>query len=288
MIYCYYLYVIFEIWFIDWYMKARHDPWNLKTAPHLRTNSSYYPLNPGRACCCWKNFCYVPVCGLQINLTPTRERSTPLEDFEGVGDGGAGAGVFGPLWIALSCALNVVDAAGHPTPAPRKFCNVTITAFIRAISEDLSLPVGKDTWTPVLLTAWPRATLALNAYDRHCELTVWNRWILTNLDKIWPGWWTKARYSDNFTGGIRDSIAVAAASWIYTSPHAKFRDERRIHTIRRGTGSRSKCWNGRARWGSLMWNSRQGDIPPCLNIIELRTERGRSCGTSDARPTKVL
>ena len=33
----------------------------------------------------------------------------------------ADIGVSVPSWMALSCALNVVEAAGQPTPGPRKF-----------------------------------------------------------------------------------------------------------------------------------------------------------------------
>lgn len=55
--------------------------------------------------------------------------------------------------MAWACAVNVVEAAGHPTPGPLKFCKVTTAALRRASLDALELSVGKDTWMVGLLTA---------------------------------------------------------------------------------------------------------------------------------------
>ena len=51
------------------------------------------------------------------------------------GGGGGGDGGAAPERMASACALKVVDAAGHPTPGPRRFCRVTVAAFRRASCE---------------------------------------------------------------------------------------------------------------------------------------------------------
>lgn len=56
----------------------------------------------------------------------------------------------------------VVDAAGHPTPGPWRFCSVTSAALIRANCDALESSTGNETATVGLLTAWPAATLAFN------------------------------------------------------------------------------------------------------------------------------
>ena len=88
----------------------------------------------------------VPV-GFTPGETPnsgTRLGSTPPAGAAGAGGGGgggagAGAGAAGaggggavPSWIAFCTATKVVDAAGQPTPGPRKFWRVTRAALIRA------------------------------------------------------------------------------------------------------------------------------------------------------------
>jgi len=65
--------------------------------------------------------------------------------------------------MAAVWALKVVDAAGHPTPGPRRFCRVTVAALRRASLDALESSSGKLTWMVGLLTAWPAATLAFKA-----------------------------------------------------------------------------------------------------------------------------
>jgi hypothetical protein len=64
------------------------------------------------------------------------------------------------FWIACCWATKVVDAAGQPTPAPLRFCSVTMAAWMRVSAEALVLSVGNDTATEGLLTAFLAKTLA--------------------------------------------------------------------------------------------------------------------------------
>lgn len=69
------------------------------------------------------------------------------------------------LSIACLCALNVVDAAGQPTPGPLKFCKVTAAAFRRASCDAFELSVGNDMVMVGFLTACPAATLAFSDWS---------------------------------------------------------------------------------------------------------------------------
>jgi hypothetical protein len=61
---------------------------------------------------------------------------------------------------AARCAESVVDAAGHPSPGPLRFCSVTIAASTRASCEATELSSGKDTANDGLFTAWPAFAFA--------------------------------------------------------------------------------------------------------------------------------
>ena len=67
-------------------------------------------------------------------------------------------------WTALSWDNSVVDAAGQPLPGPLRFWRETSAALMRAALSAFELPVGKLTATVGLLTAFPAATFAVNAY----------------------------------------------------------------------------------------------------------------------------
>jgi len=60
----------------------------------------------------------------------------------------------------LSCAENVVDAAGQPTPGPLRFWSDEIAVWSLVICEAVELSVGKGAATAGLLTSWPAATFA--------------------------------------------------------------------------------------------------------------------------------
>jgi hypothetical protein len=64
--------------------------------------------------------------------------------------------------IACLCATKVVDAAGHPTPGPLRFCRVTIAVLMRCNWSSPELPVGNVTGMEGLLTTLPARTLALS------------------------------------------------------------------------------------------------------------------------------
>ena len=116
----------------------------------------------------------VPV-GLTPACTPnwgTRAGSTlPLVELEvevvevpAEVEAGAAADVAVPARIACACAPKVVAACGHPTPGPKRFWSVIVAALMRASWEACELSVGKDSWTPVLLMAWPAATFAFKSF----------------------------------------------------------------------------------------------------------------------------
>ena len=69
--------------------------------------------------------------------------------------GGLGAGASVPSLIAFCCKERVVETAGHPFPGPFKFWRVMVAAVILADLSALESPVGKDTETVGLLTAFP-------------------------------------------------------------------------------------------------------------------------------------
>jgi len=88
----------------------------------------------------------------------------------GAAGGGGGGALSGPAWIAACWARNVVAAAGHPTPGPRRFCRVIRAVCIRANWDALEPSVGKDTEIPGLLTARPAFTLALRDCKKSARL----------------------------------------------------------------------------------------------------------------------
>lgn len=67
---------------------------------------------------------------------------------------------------ALSCAENVVDAAGHPTPGPDRFWSEEMAVWIRLIWDAVELSVGKEAPTLGLWMSCPAATFAATC----CEM----------------------------------------------------------------------------------------------------------------------
>ena len=67
--------------------------------------------------------------------------------------------------MAFCCACSVVDTIGQPLPGPARFWRVTAKALKRVSTEAVLLSVGKETFTTLLFTACPAATLAFRAYD---------------------------------------------------------------------------------------------------------------------------
>ena len=89
---------------------------------------------------------------------------TEIADWgEGEGVGAAEGAVPALAWMACACWLKVVEAEGHPSPGPRRFCRVTVAVWSRANWDASELSVGNDTVIAVLFTAWPAATLAFSA-----------------------------------------------------------------------------------------------------------------------------
>jgi len=101
---------------------------------------------------------FTPDC---IPKSGTRAASIPLFGDAGVGTATCrGLVTSVPSWMAFCWARYVVEAAGHPTPGPSRFCKVTNDAWILASLSSFEEPVGKETLIPRLLTAWPALTFA--------------------------------------------------------------------------------------------------------------------------------
>jgi hypothetical protein len=103
----------------------------------------------------------------------------------------------------------------------------------------------------------------------------------THCEEAVPVWRARAGDLDGFTSCVLDgSIAVPSASRVQTRLMTELGDEGGVHT----TGCRSLRCRRRGGGGS----GRRGAFSPFLNSLLLGQERCRSCGASDARPSKVL
>ena len=135
---------------------------------------------------------------------------------------------------------SVVDAAGHPTPGPWRFCNVIMLATIRAALEVFELSVGNEKGTAVLLTALPAATFSLS----NCA-TGQQKWILIErycyFNECDPIGWARARHLDDLSLRIRYPVAIAVPVRIQTSLATQVWNQRCIHQGNLTSRSRGAC-----------------------------------------------
>jgi hypothetical protein len=136
--------------------------------------------------------------------------------------------------MAFCWARNVVEAAGHPTPGPRRFCKVTIAVCIRASFEALELSVGKETDMPGLFTTLPAATFALIDYESQalnpCLHYIVGWELSTHCNERITARWARARDFDDVSSSIANAIAVARTSGVQASLVAELGHESGVDT----------------------------------------------------------